>query len=135
MTEANVENFKMEVRKFESLESQIRQINQIIKPQQEKLKELKKQQKDLQTNICGFMQTNEISECKLQEGALVYKESKSVVPLNKTNIKENILKFFQEKYNTEEFKKASIENKAEQLFDFVYGTREYCEKNSLKRIS
>lgn len=135
MTDTHVEHFKMEVRKYETLESQIKEINKNIKPHQDKLKELKKQQKELQVNICGFMQTNEITECKLQEGALLFKESKSVVPLNKNSIKDNITKFFREKYNTDEFKKASVENKAEQLFDFVYENREYNEKTLLKRVN
>lgn len=131
----NIEHFKMEVRKFETLEQEIRKINSIIKPHQDKLKELKKQKNELQTNICGFMQTNEISECKLQEGALLYKETKNVVPLNKSAIKENILKFFREKFKTDEVKKMNPEEMADALFTFVYETREYNEKTSLKRIS
>ena len=131
---ANVEHFKMEVRKFENLEQEIKKINNIIKPHQDKLKDLKKQKSELQTNICGFMQTNEISECKLQEGALLYKETKNVVPLNKSAIKENILKFFKEKFKAEEVKKMNAEEMADALFVFVYETREYNEKTSLKRV-
>ena len=131
----NIEHFKMEVRKFETLEQEIRKINSIIKPHQDQLKELKKQKNELQTNICGFMQTNEISECKLQEGALLYKETKNVVPLNKSAIKENIIKFFKEKFKTDEVKEMSPEEMADALFTFVYETREYNEKTSLKRIS
>ena len=131
----NIEHFKMEVRKFETLEQEIRKINSIIKPHQDQLKELKKQKNELQTNICGFMQTNEISECKLQEGALLYKETKNVVPLNKSAIKENIIRFFKEKFKTDEVKEMSPEEMADALFTFVYETREYNEKTSLKRIS
>ena len=132
---ANVEHFKMEVRKFETLEQEIKKISNIIKPHQDKLKDLKKQKSELQTNICGFMQTNEISECKLQEGALLYKETKNVVPLNKSAIKENILKFFKEKFKTDEVKKMNAEEMADALFTFVYETREYNEKTTLKRVS
>jgi len=131
---ANVEHFKMEVRKFETLEQEIQKISSIIKPHQDKLKDLKKQKNDLQTNICGFMQTNEIGECKLQEGALIYKETKNVVPLNKSAIKENILKFFKDQFKTEEVKKMSSEDLADALFTFVYESREYNEKTTLKRV-
>ena len=135
MEESNIDHFKMEVRKFEQLEKEIKKLTVSIKPHQDKLKELKKQKSDLQTNICGFMKTNEIGECKLQEGALLFKESKSVVPLNKEMIRNNMLKYFKENLKTEKFKQLSAEELTTELFNFVYDNREYSEKTGLKRVN
>ena len=131
---AGVEHFKSDVRRYDTIDSDIQKITEQLKPLQVKLKDLRSTKKELEGTICGFMQTNEIAECKLTEGALVYKESKTVVPLLKQNIKDNVLKFFKEEAGKDEFKKGSAESKADLLFTFVYDTREYSEKTTLKRI-
>jgi len=133
MANSTVDHFKCEVRRFDTIDTEIRTINEKMKPLQLRLKELKQTKKTLENTICCFMETNEIAECKLTDGALLYKESKNVVPLSKETIRQNIIKFFQENYD-DEFKKSNAEEKAETLFKFVYENREYKENKTLKRI-
>ena len=106
-----------------------------MKPLQIRLKELKDSRKTLESTICSFMQTNEIAECKLGDGALLFKESKNIIPLSKDGIKQNIIKFFEEYTNNEIFKKGSAEEKGELLFEFVYKNREYKDNKTLKRVN
>jgi len=133
MTDSTIDHFKCDVRRFDTLDTEIKTITDKIKPLQTRLKELKETKKTLESTICSFMETNEIAECKLSEGALLFKESKNVIPLSKESIRQNIIKFFQENYN-EEFKKLNSEEKAEKLFKFVYENREYKENKVLKRV-
>jgi hypothetical protein len=133
MTDASIDHFKCEVRRFDTIDYEIKELNEKIKPIQARLKELRSTKKELEGTICSFMQTNEIAECKLADGALLYKESKNIVPLSKVGIKENIIKFFKE-IASDEFKKQSAEDKAETLFKFVYENREYKQNNTLKRV-
>ena len=133
MADSTIDHFKCEVRRFDTIDSEIRTINEKMKPLQTRLKELKQTKKTLENTICSFMETNEIAECKLSEGALLFKESKNVVPLSKESIRQNIMKFFQDYYN-DELKKSSAEEKAESLFKFVYENREYKENKTLKRV-
>jgi phosphoenolpyruvate carboxylase len=133
MPDSTLEHFKCDVRRFDSIDSEIKSVNDKMKPLKDKLKELRDSKKNLETTICSFMQTNEIGECKLQEGALLFKETKNVVPLSKEAIRTNITNFFSE-YDNDEFKKYSSEEKAEALFKFVYENREYTENKTLKRI-
>jgi len=133
MADSTIDHFKCEVRRFDNIDSEIRTINEKMKPLQSRLKELKQTKKTLENTICSFMETNEIAECKLSEGALLYKESKNVIPLSKETIRQNITKFFKENYN-DEFKKSNAEEKAETLFKFVYENREYKENKTLKRV-
>lgn len=133
MSDSTIDHFKCDVRRFDSIDSEIRTINEKMKPLQFRLKELKESKKNLETTICSFMQTNEIAECKLSEGALLFKESKNVVPLSKEIIKQNIIKFFQEYYD-DEFKKSSDDLKGDILFKFVYENREYKNNKTLKRV-
>lgn len=134
MQNSSIEHFKCDVRRFDTIDNEIKEINDKMKPLKDRLKELKDSKKNLENTICSFMETNEIGECKLQEGALLFKESKNVIPLKKEDIKNNILKFFNEYYN-EEFKKYSPEEKSEALFKFVYENRQYKENKILKRIA
>lgn len=133
MTDSTIDHFKCDVRRFDTIDTEIKTINDKIKPLQTRLKELKETKKNLENTICLFMETNEIAECKLSEGALLFKESKNVIPLSKESIRQNIVKFFQENYN-DEFKKLNSEEKAEKLFKFVYENREYKENKILKRV-
>jgi hypothetical protein len=133
MTDSTVDHFKCEVRRFDTIDSEIKTLNEKMKPLQNRLKELKQTKKTLENTICSFMETNEIAECKLSDGALLYKESKNVIPLSKDSIKLNMIKFFKDNY-TDEFKKCNPEQKAEDLFKFVYDNREYKENKTLKRI-
>ena len=134
MGDNNVEFFKCDVRRFDSIDNEIKDLNMKMKPIQNAIKELKTKKKNLQDNICKFMETNEIAECKLNDGALLFKESKSVVPMKKVDIYDNILKFFKEESSKEEFKKSSNEIKADLLFQFVYDNRIYNETKTLKRV-
>jgi hypothetical protein len=134
MSDSTIDHFKCEVRRFDTIDVEIRNINNQMKPLQTRLKELKQSKKDLENTICSFMKTNEIAECKLSEGALLFKESKNVVPLSKDAIKQNITLFFKENNNNDEFKKLNAEEKAEKLFKFVYENREYKENKTLKRV-
>ena len=129
-----IEYFKCDVRRFDTLDLQIKELNKKMKPISDEIKELKLKKQDLQQNICSFMETNEIMECKLTDGALLFKETKSVVPMKKANIYDNILKFFKEESSKEEYKKSSSEKKADMLFQFVYENRDYNEKKTLKRV-
>lgn len=134
MQNTSIEHFKCDVRRFDTIDNEIKSINDKMKPLKVKLKELQNTKKQLENTICSYMETNEIGECKLQEGALLFKETKNVIPLSKDSIKNNILKFFSEYYD-DEFKKYNSEEKTEALFKFVYENREYKENRTLKRIT
>ena len=135
MSDTTLDHFKCNVRRFDSLDSEIRNIASQMKPLQEKLKVLKSSKKDLQDTICQYMSTNEIGECKLNNGALLFKESKNIIPLSKDNIKLNIIKFFKENMDNNEFNKKNSEEKGEIVFKFVYENREYKENNTLKKVT
>lgn len=130
---SSIDHFKCDVRRFDTIDMEIKQLNEQIKPIQTRLKELKQSKKSLENTICTFMETNEIAECKLTEGALLFKETKNVIPLSKEAIRLNMIKFFNE-YYTDEFKKSNAEEKTEELFKFIYENRDYRDNKTLKRV-
>lgn len=130
---SEIDIFKMNVRKFNSIEQEIKQITSQIKPYNDKLKELKSVKKELESIICSYMSSNEIDQCKLEDSSLIHKEKKSIVPLKKNDIKENITKFFNDNFNDRFIKLSSLE-KSDLLFNFIYKeNRIYNEKSTLDR--
>ena len=58
---ASIDHFKCDVRRFDTIDNEIRTINEKLKPLQTRLKELKNTKKSLENTICSFMETNEMN--------------------------------------------------------------------------
>jgi FtsZ-binding cell division protein ZapB len=114
----DIEFFKSEVKQFDQLELEIKEITSTIKPLNAKLKELKSKKSEIQGNICEYMAKNEIDECNTKNGKLIYKESKTVKPLTQSDIKESITTYFGNL--PDNFNKLSCGDKANSLIEFIY---------------
>ena len=130
---ADLEFFRAEVKSFDSLDSEIKELTDQIKPLNQKLRDLKSKKSELQGNICEYMAQNEIDTCNLKSGRLVYKESKTVKPVTQSDVKESIVKFYTQEIE-ESFKKLSVSEQAQTLIDFIYDkNRESTTKSTLRR--
>lgn len=130
---ADLDFFRTEVKSYDSLDSEIKEITDKIKPLNLKLKELKTKKSELQGNICEYMAKNDIDTCNLKSGRLVYKEAKSVKPVTQTDVKDSIIKFFTHEVD-ETFNKATSSEKAQALIEFIYEkNREASTKSTLRR--
>lgn len=130
---ADLDFFRTDVKSYDSLDTEIKELTDKIKPLNLKLKELKTKKSELQGNICEYMAKNDIDTCNLKSGRLVYKESKSVKPVSQTDVKDSIIKFFTHEVN-ETFDEASSTEKAQVLIEFIYEkNRESATKSTLRR--
>jgi hypothetical protein len=130
---ADIEFFKTDVKEFDAIDDEIKQISEKMKPLTLKLKQLKSKKSELQGNICEYMSKNDIDTCNLKSGSLVYKESRTVKPINQSDVKESINLFFNNGENDEILKKNPMEI-ADTLINFIYDTnRESSTKISLRR--
>lgn len=130
---ADLDFFRTEVKSYDSLDSEIKELTDRIKPLNLKLKELKTKKSELQGNICEYMAKNDIDTCNLKSGRLVYKESKSVKPVTQTDVKDSIIKFFTQEVD-EAFDDATSSEKAQALIEFIYEkNREASTKSTLRR--
>ena len=130
---ADLDFFRTEVKSYDSLDSEIKELTDKIKPLNLKLKELKTKKSELQGNICEYMAKNDIDTCNLKSGRLVYKEAKSVKPVTQTDDKDSIIKFFTHEVD-ETFNKAASSEKAQALIEFIYEkNREASTKSTLRR--
>ena len=125
--------FRTEVKSYDSLETEIKELTDKIKPLNLKLKELKSKKSELQGNICEYMAQNDIDTCNLKSGRLVYKESKAVKPVTQADVKDSIIKFFTQEID-DSFKELSSAEQAQTVIDFIYEkNRESSTKSTLRR--
>ena len=129
----DLEFFRTDVKSYDVLDSEIKDVSDKIKPLSVKLRELKSKKSELQGNICEYMAKNEIDTCNLKSGSLLYKESKTMKPVSQSDVKESINLFFQQVV-VEDFNKMNNTDKAQELIDFIYETnRESSTKATLRR--
>lgn len=130
----NIETFKNEVKQFDIIDAELKELSEKIKPIQSRIRELKSRKSELQGNICEYMSTNDIDECNTKNGKIMYKETKSVKPLTQADIKESIRSFLANV--TDEFTKATPTEQADILIEFIYDTnREKTVKAGIRKKS
>lgn len=130
---ADIEFFKSDVKAYDALDSEIKEISDKIKPLNLKLKELKSKKSELQGNICEYMAKNDIDTCNLKSGRLVYKESTNVKPLTQSDVKESIQQFFVLDNIKEILNKSPAEQSAA-LIEYIYETnRDASTKSTLRK--
>lgn len=132
----NIEEFRVNVNDFTDIENRIKELNEKIKPLADEIRKLKQKKIDLKNNICEFMEVNDWDQCALQEknSILVHRKRRTMVSVTKEVIKNELCRFFLDpKYNAKEFALLGAEKKAEKLYDFIYGEREYKYTNILQQ--
>ena len=122
----NVDYFKEEVNRFTTIDSRIKDITERIKPLTDELKELKRNKTEIKKEICTFMDRNNLEKCELREqgSTLVYRKRRTVIPITKDTIKEDLKRFFLN-CDYREFQSLNVQEKADRIHDFIYKEREY----------
>lgn len=133
----NVGVFKEEVRKFKKIENEIDTIKKEMKPLQDRIKMLKSEKKEIENEICLTLIKNDINRADIDDEDIhyAYQEKKAVVPITKNYLKDKIIHFFQKGPGSKmAFNSLGDTQKGEQLFEYVYGNREYNIKETLKKV-
>lgn len=131
VSDTEIEYFKADVQKYNTIEHQIKQIKIQMKPLQDKLRELTKARAEKQQEVIQFMAANELDACNTDDATFEVKNSKVTKPISKGDVYDRIYKFFCEevtKYNLKDPEEIS-----KKLHDYIYiEGREKTEKQSLK---
>lgn len=131
VSDAEIDFFKADVQKYNTIEQEIKSIKTQIKPLQEKLRELTKARTEKQQEVIQFMATNELDACNTDDATFEVRNTKVTKPISKGDVYDRIYKFFCEevtKYNLKD-----QEQIAKKLHDYIYVEgREKAEKQSLK---
>ena len=130
---SGIDIFKLDVRHFNTIDNEIKELNLKIKPMNEKIKSLKLSKKELEEKICKYMSINEIDQCELGDSILCNIESKKKQPLVQKTIKEIIFQFVKNELDND-FLKQDDEYKTDKIFNYIYkDNRTFVETHVLKR--
>ena len=79
------------------------------------------------------MDTNDIERCNLpdNEGSIVFKKRKTVIPINQQIIRDELKRFL---YWSESILIVADIEKATEIYDFIYNNREYKTTTVLTKI-
>ena len=128
----NLELFKNDITSFEQIDRQIDEVKREIAPLKEQLKQLTSLKKEAEQKIMHFMGNNNVEKCNCDRGTLIYKKTKTVVPMTKELIREELARFFASTTpSSEDFLNSNARGKAEEVYRFLYSERTYKEKETL----
>ena len=95
------------------------EIQKSIKITQEKLKILNKKKKELYKEVVPKLKTTNITKCNLPFGTLKVVKTKRKIMPSKVTMKDKYISFFNSSFD-ESFINASPEQKAEELYRYIY---------------
>lgn len=139
INEENIDLFTKELKKVAQIEALIKETKELMKPFQERLKQLKFEKKELEKNICPTMEKNDLKKAELPNniGVIEYKVTQAIVPITQIGIRGRMSAFFKEGPGSLiSFNSKSVEEKAQELYDYIYGknNRTYVKKEALKCV-
>jgi hypothetical protein len=108
------EQLKVNVKMYLDMDDQIKALNKAIV-------ERRKKKNELSEEILGTMKKFEIDNMNTKNGKLIYSTTKSIKPLNKTNLITGLNLYFQD------------EDKAKNVSKIVLDNRDKVEKVKLRR--
>lgn len=111
----STEELKSTVKEWLILDNEIREIQRI-------LKEKKETKKTLTNSVIELMKTKDVDELNVNDGKLVYAQTKSKAPLNKQHIAKCLTDVFKDQ-----------PNQVEKITEHILNTREIKLKDNLKR--
>jgi len=129
----DLDSFKNDVIRFNSIDEQIKVAEAKIKPIRENILSLKKEKLELKNEICIYMDDNEFDQCDLpNNGSITFKKKKTIIPVSKQSIREDLNRFFCVGPGKESsFSSKTDIQKATDIYDFLYNNRDYKLTNTL----
>jgi hypothetical protein len=136
--ESNI--LKKELKKVAQINELILETKDLMKPYQERLKQLKFEKKELEKEICPNMEKYncKVAEIENANGKVEYKVKyevkQSMVPVTQKSLKEKMASFFKDGPGSYiSFNSKRPEDKGQELFDYIYAkeNRKFVKKEEL----
>jgi len=133
VSDAEIEFFKADVQTYNSIEVQIKEIKNKMKPLQDKLRELNKARIEKQNEVINFMATNELDACNTDDATFEVKNTKVTKSISKADVFDRIYKFFCEEISKYSLSPINPEELSKVLHNYIYVEgREKTDRQTLK---
>jgi hypothetical protein len=132
--------FKKELEKVVQIDALISETKNMMKPFQDRLKQLKFERKELEKDLCPTMEKNnftiaQIPNSSIADCSIEYKVKQAMVPLTQLSIKEKMVLFFKEGPGSAlSFNSKKANEKGLDIFTYIYAkqNRQFVRKEELK---
>ncbi len=135
INEETIDMFKKELRKVAQIDELIFETKNMMKPLQERMKQLKFEKKELEKELCPTMEKNDFKKAELPDKAFEYRVKQAMIPMTQKSVKERMAFFFKEGpgYHIG-FNSKKPDEKAQELYDYIYGkqNRQFIKKEEIK---
>jgi len=135
INENTIDIFRKELRKVAQIDELIIEAKKMMKPIQERIKQLKFEKKELEKELCPTMEKNDFKKAELANKEFEYKVRQTLIPITQQTLKERMTLFFKEGPGSQlSFNSKNANEKSQDLFDFIYGkqNRQYIKKEEIK---
>lgn len=137
LDETTIETFRSETRQYAQIDKLIEETKKLMKPLQDRLKQLKLEKQELEKEICDVMQTNDLKIVELPNntGTIEYQVKKAMIPITQKTLKEKMILFFEEGPGSElAFNSKNYKTKGESIYEYIYGkdNRDFITREKLK---
>lgn len=137
LNETTVDTFTKELKKVAQIDALILETKDMMKPLQERLKQLKFERKELEKELCPTMEKNDLKIAELPNniGIIQYKVKQAMVPMTQKGVKERATLFFKVGPGSQiSFNSKKPDEKGNELFEYIYGkqNRQFIRKEELK---
>jgi len=135
INEETIDIFKKELRKVAQIDELISETKNMMKPLQERIKQLKFEKKELEKELCPTMEKNDFKKAELPDKTFEYKVKQAMVPITQKSVKERMTLFFKEGPASQiSFNSKKTDEKGDILFDYIYGkkNRQFVKKEEIK---
>ncbi len=134
INEETIDDFKKELKKVAQIDALILETKHMMKPLQDRMKQLKFEKKELEKELCPTMEKNDLKKAELSDKAFEYKVKQAMVPMTQKSIKERMSLFFKEGPGSQiSFNSKKTDEKGQELFDYIYGkqNRQFIKKEEI----
>jgi len=136
LDETNIEEFRQITKHFAQIDKLINETKEMMKPLQERLKQLKFEKAELEKDICITMEANDLKKAELPNNnkILEYKVKQAMLPITQKTVKEKITLFFEGPGSDLSFNSKSAKTKGTEMYDYIYSksNREFIKKETIK---
>ena len=137
LNDSNLEIFRSDVRHIAQIDKLINEAKELMKPLQDRIKQLNLERKDLEQELCSTMDVNNLKQAELPDktGILEYQVKQATVPITQKTIKEKMIIFYEEADGSKlSFNSKSAKEKGNAIHNYIYGkeNRDFVKKECIK---
>ena len=118
VSDQEIQFFKSDVEKYNTIETQIKDLKKKMKPFQDKIKELTKAKQEKQDEVLSFMSSNDLDVCNIDAGSYELTNTKTTKQITKADVYDKLYKYFTE--DKDQTRDMSAEDKAKFLHNYIY---------------